>query len=272
MESDRSICECDRFRVFGHGGIMRHRAFGLVVIAVIGLSVAASVAAGSPNGAPASVVPRVADAVDAPRCPGLRKRLAVAKRKHQRALVRKLTRSLKQCLRRTQPKPTPPSPPPPPPLPQPPPPSPQPPPPAPAPHVPGQTSFFGAACKYNSAPYPGSLRISTRPPQVTGTASRPGAEWVRYAAWLVDPVGNTVDVSSWSGWLSAEDGAWATWTGETFFIADWRGNYRIDFRIEWWDQSSQLAWQARRVTAYYYFDEWNTAWGGPFPSCMRQPV
>jgi hypothetical protein len=65
---------------------------------------------------------------------------------------------------------------------------------------------------------------------------------------------------------------WATWTGETAFIADWRGNYRIDFRIEWWDQTRQLAWQARRITAYYYFDEWNTAWGGPFPSCMRQPV
>ena len=81
-----------------------------------------------------------------------------------------------------------------------------------------------------------------------------------------------VQVSSWSGWLSAADGAWATWAGETAFIADWRGNYRIDFRIEWWDQSNLLAWQVRRITDYYYFDEWNTAWGGPFPSCMRQPV
>jgi hypothetical protein len=245
---------------------MRHRAFGLVVTAVIGLSVAASVAAASPDGAPASVAPRVMDAVEAPRCPGLRKRLAVAKRKHQRALVRKLTRSLRQCLRRSQPKPPPPPAPPPPPVPQP------PPPPTPQPHVPGQSTVFGAACKYNSAPYPGSLRISTRPPEVMGTTSRAGAESVRYAAWLVDPAGNTVAVSSWSGWLTAQDGAWATWSGETAFIADWRGNYRIDFRIEWWDQSRQLAWQVRRITAYYYFDEWNTAWGGPFASCMRQPV
>lgn len=107
---------------------------------------------------------------------------------------------------------------------------------------------------------------------MTGTPSRPGAEWVRFAAWLVDPAGNTVSVTSWSVWLAAGDGAWATWAGETSFTANWRGNYRIEFRIEWWDQNNRIAWQVRRITDYYYFDEWNTARGGPFPSCMRQPV
>jgi hypothetical protein len=151
-------------------------------------------------------------------------------------------------------------------------PQPQPQPPAPQPQSPGHSAVFGANCKYGLAPFPGYLRVSTRPPNVTGTTSRPGAEWVRFAAWLVDPAGNTVSVTSWSEWLAAADGAWATWPGETSFTADWRGNYRIDFRIEWWDQSSRIAWQVRRITDYYYFDEWNTAWGGPFPSCMRQPV
>jgi hypothetical protein len=151
-------------------------------------------------------------------------------------------------------------------------PQPQPQPPIPQPQSPGQSEVFAANCKYGSAPYPGYLRVSTRPPKVTGAASRLGAEWVRFAAWLVDPAGNTVSVTSWSPWLAAADGVWATWTGETFFTADWRGNYRIEFRIEWWDQSNRIAWQWHRITGYYYFDEWNTAWGGPFPSCMRQPV
>lgn len=147
--------------------------------------------------------------------------------------------------------------------------------PAPAPPPaaqPGQNAIFPASCKYGSAPFPGYLRVSTRPPNVMGAPARPGPEWVRYAAWLVDPAGNTVSVSSWSGWLQAGDGTWATWTGETSFTADWRGNYRIEFRIEWWSQSSRIAWQVRRITDYYYIDEWNTSWGGPFPSCMRQPV
>ena len=136
----------------------------------------------------------------------------------------------------------------------------------------GPSVPFAASCKYGSAPFPGYLRISTRPPKVKGDASRPGREWVRYAAWLVDPARNTVQVSNWSAWLRAGDGAWATWGGETSFKANWRGNYRIELRIEWWNQSRRISWQTHRITQYYYFDEWNTAWGGPFTSCMRQPT
>ena len=75
--------------------------------------------------------------------------------------------------------------------------------------------------------------------------------------------------------MAAADGAWATWTGETAIAADWRGNYNMEFLIEWWDESSRIAWQVHRITNYYYyyyFDEHGTAWGGLFPSCMRQPV
>lgn len=139
-------------------------------------------------------------------------------------------------------------------------------------HARGPSVIFPASCKYGSAPFPGYLRVSTRPPKVKGEASRPGREWVRYGAWLVDPARNTVLASPWSGWLRAGDGTWATWRGETTFTANWRGNYRIEFRIEWWNQSRRIGWQVRRITDYYYFDEWNTAWGGPFSSCMRQPT
>jgi hypothetical protein len=140
------------------------------------------------------------------------------------------------------------------------------------PPAPGPSQIFPGNCKYGSAPYPGYLRVSTRPPQVAGMPSRPGSEWVRYAAWLVDPAGNSVMASTWSGWLQAADGAWATWTGETSFTADWRGNYRIVFQIEWWDRTTRLAWKVSRIDNYTYIDEWNTSWGGPFTSCMRQPV
>lgn len=136
----------------------------------------------------------------------------------------------------------------------------------------GPSVIFPASCKYGSAPFPGYLRISTKPPKVKGEPSRRGREWVRYGAWLVDPARNTVLASPWSGWLRAGDGTWATWKGETTFTANWRGNYRIEFRIEWWNQSRRIAWKVRRITDYYYFDEWNTAWGGPFASCMRQPT
>jgi len=256
---------------------MRQLAVGVVLVAVVGLSFVASVAAGQParaataiapfNGTTTAAVQHAFGPEQGRRCAALRRKLAVAKHKGQRARVRALTRSLKKCLRKPRPPQSPP-----PPAPQPPPPpAPQPPAP-PTGHAPGQSTFFAANCKYGLAPYPGYLRVSTRPPNVTGIPSRAGAEWVRYIAWLVDPAGNTVLVTPWSGWLSAGDGVWSTWSGETSLTADWRGNYRIDLRIEWWDASSLLAWRAQRITAYYYIDEWGTSWGGPFPSCMRQPV
>lgn len=136
----------------------------------------------------------------------------------------------------------------------------------------GPTVIYAATCKYGSAPFPGYLRVYTKPPRVQGIRRRPGAEWVRYRAWLVGPSGSTVAVSNWSGWLRARDGRWATWGGLTSFTANWRGNYRIDLRIEWWNQRRLLGWRADRITRYYYIDEWNTRWGGPFTSCMRQPV
>ena len=95
---------------------------------------------------------------------------------------------------------------------------------------------------------------------------------MRYGAWLVDTAGNTVNPGAWSGFLVAGDSAWATWSGETSFTEDWRGNYRIMLRIEWWDESSLLAWQVNQINQYTYIDEWGTNWGGPFTSCMRQPV
>jgi hypothetical protein len=136
----------------------------------------------------------------------------------------------------------------------------------------GPSQIYGATCKYGLAPYPGHLRLWMQPPLVAGAPRRRGREWVRYAAWLVNPYGQTVQVSNWSDFIRASDGVWATWSGQTFFEADWRGNYRIEIRIEWWNRYRRIGWQAHRITDYYYIDEWGTSWGGPFPSCMRQPV
>src|SRR5215210_1343379 len=149
------------------GRHMRRLAIALVVAAVVGLAVTAAVAARPLTVISPAAAPGATDAVDSPRCAALRRRLALAKRRGQRARVRVLARSLKRCLR----------------SPQPPPPPPPPPPPA---ASPGQSFVYSANCKYGSAPYPGYLRVSTRPPSVMGTASRAGAEWVRYAAWLID--------------------------------------------------------------------------------------
>jgi hypothetical protein len=231
---------------------MRGLCGAFVLAVVVGLAGAASVDAVPLERA--TIESSRATAAPEARCAVLRKKLARAKRRKQRVRVRTLTRALKKCLRNARRR--------------------QPPPPQPPPqaHRPGQTSLHVATCKYGSAPYPGYLRISTRPPYVMGTPTRAGAEWVRYGAWLVDTAGNTVNPGSWSGFLAAGDSAWATWSGETSFTHDWRGNYRIMLRIEWWDESKLLASQVHQVNQYTYIDEWNTNWGGPFPSCMRQPV
>jgi hypothetical protein len=234
---------------------VRRFGVGFAVVAIVVLSVAASVSAGPLSATTTTAGPQASAKADALRCAALRKRLAVAKRRGQRARVRVLTRSLRRCLRNRQPQPQPQPPPPPPPL-----------------HSPGQSEIFAANCKFGWSPLAAYLRVSTRPPRVTGARSRPGAEWVRYGAWLTDSAGTRSLFTSWSGWLAAADGAWATWTGETSIDANWRGNYNMEFLIEWWDESRRIAWQVRRITNYYYFDEHGTAWGGPFPSCMRQPV
>jgi len=139
----------------------------------------------------------------------------------------------------------------------------------------GGTSYYWGGCKYGSAPFPGYLRISTPPPLVTGIASRRGREMIRYGAWLVDAgTGSTIQFSGWSGLLSVRGSRWKTWSGETAFTADWRGNYRIDIRVEWWNRrlTRRIGWRADRITDYGYIDEWGTNWGGPFTSCMRQPT
>src|SRR5262245_61989367 len=226
---------------------MRGLIGAFVLAVVVGLAAAASVAAGPLDRAATPAAARATASPEA-RCAALRRRLALAKRRKQRTRVRRLTRSLKRCLREPPPRPQPPPPPPP------------PPPPAPT-HQPGQTYLQRGTCKYGSAPYPGYLRTSMPPPHVTGTSTRQGAEWVRYAAYLVELAGNTVMQSSWSGFLAASDTAWATWSGETAFTADWRGAYRIVVRIEWWDESRLLVWQNYQLNQYTYIDEWNTNWG-----------
>ena len=137
----------------------------------------------------------------------------------------------------------------------------------------GPSVTYAADCKYGSRPYPGYLKVTTWPPKVAGAPSRPGREWVRFRAWLVNPSGYGVGVwTDWSAWLRVRDDTWATWSGTTSLTADWRGNYRMDVAIEWWNNTRRIGWRTHRITDYYYIDEWNTSWGGPFPSCMRQPV
>jgi hypothetical protein len=84
------------------------------------------------------------------------------------------------------------------------------------------------------------------------------AAWVRFRTFLVDyKTGQTLARNGWSAWVRAYDNRAARWNGSQFFSADARGMYRVDYRIEFWNQTSMIGWVADRSTNYYYYDNGN---------------
>jgi hypothetical protein len=137
----------------------------------------------------------------------------------------------------------------------------------------GATNTIDAHCRYVRTNAQGYLTTSAAPPGVTGADLRAGWgndwTWVRYRAYLVDSGGNTLQTSGWSGWQQVRDDQAARWSGVTSFSSHWSGAYRIDLRIEWWNSSSMIGWEAHRITRYKYFDMYNIGPYGPFSSCYK---
>ena len=118
-----------------------------------------------------------------------------------------------------------------------------------------------------------TLVVSAEPPAVTGVDLLGGAKdytWVRYKAYLVNAYnGATVEQTGWSGWLQAADNQVATWSGISTLSGDLRGNYVMDYRIEWWNSTRQLGWEAHRVGKYNFYNDYNVGPFGPFSSCYK---
>ena len=95
------------------------------------------------------------------------------------------------------------------------------------------------------------------------------AKWVRFRTFLVDhKTGQTLARNGWSDWVYAYDNRPARWNGTQFFSADARGMYNVEYRIEFWNQTSMVGWVADHSTSYNYFDNGNV---GPIrmSACWR---
>ena len=136
----------------------------------------------------------------------------------------------------------------------------------------GLSRTGAATCKFGVFSTYSLLTLSAFPPWVTGARARRGREWVRYRAYLVNTAENVVNRTRWSAWLRVRDYRWKTWGGITQLAGDWRGNYYLDYRIEWWSPSRRIGLRDLRIYPYYYYSEHNEGPMGPFTSCLRQPV
>lgn len=136
----------------------------------------------------------------------------------------------------------------------------------------GATSTGSVVCKFGNFRTYGALTLAGNPPQVTGAPSRRGREFVRYRAFIVNTSEHVVASTNWSGWMRVRDRRYKTWSGTTTLQADWRGNYYLDYRIEWWTRNRRIGLRDLRLQPYYYYSEHNEGPMGPFTSCARQPV
>jgi hypothetical protein len=50
---------------------------------------------------------------------------------------------------------------------------------------------------------------------------------------------------------------------------DWRGNYGVDIRVEWWNSKRMVGWRTYRLSAFQYFDQYNVGPFGPLSSCYK---
>ena len=135
----------------------------------------------------------------------------------------------------------------------------------------GGASTVRGSCNYMRTNVSGWLRMITNPPTVTGVNLTYGTDftWVRYRAYLVNVnTGSSVYATGWSGWLQARDDTAATWSGYTTLDGDWNGNWTVDYRIEWWNSTRMLGWQAHRIRPYNYYDQRIGPYG-PISTCYK---
>jgi hypothetical protein len=132
----------------------------------------------------------------------------------------------------------------------------------------------GGDCWYRNTGLRGYLVTRVWPPTVTGANLRrrhKDRTWVHYRAELVDAADGhrTLASTGYSSWLRVREGRRRTWSGLTSLDADWRGSYRIDVLVEWWNRTRRVGYRWHRVKAYNYYDEYNVGPFGPFSSCYR---
>jgi len=140
----------------------------------------------------------------------------------------------------------------------------------------GTATLWQASCKYRIFVRTGLLIVGVATPTVTGANTRRRTRrertYVRYRVYATDAFNNfpTLTTSSWSDYIRVRQSETGTWTGEpTTFEMDWRGNYGVDIRVEWSNSKRMVGWQAYRLSAFQYFDQYNVGPFGPISSCYK---
>jgi hypothetical protein len=138
----------------------------------------------------------------------------------------------------------------------------------------GRSSTSRGDCWYRNTGLRGFLITRTRPPTATGANLRRrhrDRSWVHYRAELVDAAYGyrTLATTDWSPWIRVRERRRRTWSGLISFEADWRGSYRIDVLVEWWNRTRKVGYRWHRVTAYDYFNQYDVGPFGPFATCYR---
>ena len=115
----------------------------------------------------------------------------------------------------------------------------------------GTATIPQGVCRYYSAW--NRLDMAIDPPAIYARNNTVGAgndsQWVRYRVFVVNSSGAAVQSSPYSGFAVAYDNSPARFSGATLFNGV-PNNSRIDFRIEWWNSSSQVGALAHRVDRY----------------------
>lgn len=139
----------------------------------------------------------------------------------------------------------------------------------------GPSSIGQGTCSYMRTNLNGWLQTETAPPAIYARNYTYGGgndrQLVRYRAFLVNAyTGATVRATGYSGLAWAWDNRPAPFSGMTVLTGDWRGNYYVDYRIEWLDSTGTrvLGWAAHRFVSYRYFNQRIGPYG-PIGSCAK---
>jgi hypothetical protein len=122
----------------------------------------------------------------------------------------------------------------------------------------GPSAVHQGTCEY--LPVWGDLRVTVGAPIVFARNNRSGYsndwQYVRYSVSLIDTAsGAVVQKTGFTGATVAWDNSAARFAGQTSFRANWRGNYRAMFTIEWLDTAGRtvLGRAYQRVDSYVYY-------------------
>jgi hypothetical protein len=137
---------------------------------------------------------------------------------------------------------------------------------------PGPVYVPRANCAFNNAW--GTLTLSTNPPTIYAPNRYSGAgndrRLVRYRVSVVNlNTGQTVASTALSGWAWAWDNYPAQFSGVTTLRVDWRYQYSLRYRVNWYNRyGTRTGYAIHRADAYNYY-QGGIGPFGPLSVCMQ---